>query len=107
MQVSPQAMSQIMRFLYTGAIQEQIINMAAIKQVPFAISTKSQKYLFLIFLSVSQKPCIALLLQAAEYLELSSLSRYLTNIINKDQYLNTQLEQSYLLVNMMCTVKAR
>ena len=56
---------------------------------------------------MSQKPCIDLLLQAAEYLELSSLSRYLTNIINKDQYLNTQLEQSYLLVIMMCTVKAR
>ena len=58
MQVSPQAMSQIIRFLYTGAIQEQIINMAALKQVPFAISTKSQKYfLFLIFSSMSQKPC--------------------------------------------------
>ena len=41
-QVSPQAMSQIMRFLYTGAIQEQIINMAALKQVHFAISTESQ-----------------------------------------------------------------
>ena len=65
-----------------------------------------RRFLFLSYFH----PCLknhVLLLQAAEYLELSSLSRYLTNIINKDQYLNTQLEQSYLLVIMMCTVKAR
>ena len=31
--VSPQAMSQIIKYLYTGVIDTQIINMAAIKQV--------------------------------------------------------------------------
>jgi len=63
--VSPQAMSQIIKFLYTGRIDTQIINMPALKQ-------------------------------AAEYLELTELSQYLTNIINKEKYLNQLLEQSYL-----------
>ena len=56
MQVSPLAMSQIMRFLYTGAIESQIINMAALKQVPFAISTKSPEIFSIshIFIHVSQ-----------------------------------------------------
>ena len=31
--ISPQAMSQVIRFLYTGRIESQIINMGAIKQV--------------------------------------------------------------------------
>ena len=31
--ISPQAMSQIIRFLYTGHIDTQIINMGALKQV--------------------------------------------------------------------------
>ena len=31
--ISPQAMSQVIRFLYTGRIDSQIINMGAIKQV--------------------------------------------------------------------------
>ena len=31
--ISPQAMSQVIRFLYTGRIDSQIINMGALKQV--------------------------------------------------------------------------
>ena len=31
--ISPQAMSQVIRFLYTGRIDSQIINIGALKQV--------------------------------------------------------------------------
>jgi len=64
--ISPQAMSQVIRFLYTGRIDSQIINIGALKQ-------------------------------AAEYLELTDLALYLRNIINKEQCLNKQREESYLL----------
>ena len=42
--------------------------------------------------------------QAAEYLELTDLTTYLTNIINKDQFLNKDLEQSYLMVSITVLV---
>eukprot|EP00092_Neocalanus_flemingeri_P023709 GFUD01025714.1.p1 GENE.GFUD01025714.1~~GFUD01025714.1.p1 ORF type:complete len:574 (+),score=111.78 GFUD01025714.1:98-1819(+) len=63
--VSPQAMSQVIKFLYTGKIDTTIVHMGAIKQ-------------------------------AAEYLEMADLSQYLTNIINKEEFLNNDLFESNL-----------
>jgi len=58
--VSPQAMSQVIKFLYTGKIDENIVHIGALRQ-------------------------------AAEYLELVELSQYLSNIINKEEFLNIDL----------------
>ena len=43
---------------------------------------------------------LAFVFQAAEYLELADLGFYLRNIINKEQYLNKQREEAFLLVWM-------
>ena len=40
--ISPQAMSQVIKFLYTGRIDSQIINIGALKQVTTAIFLSSQ-----------------------------------------------------------------
>lgn len=63
--VSPQAMSQVIKFLYTGKIDETIVHIGALRQ-------------------------------AAEYLELADLSQYLSNIINKEQFLNNELSERNL-----------
>ena len=47
------------------------------------------------------------MLQAAEYLDLADLGLYLRNIINKEQYLNKQQEESYLLVNSYNLLESR
>jgi Rho-related BTB domain-containing protein 1/2 len=63
--VSPQAMSQVIKFLYTGDIQDTIVHVGALRQ-------------------------------AAEYLELAHLSHYLSNITNKEEFLNTDLAEKNL-----------
>jgi len=63
--VSPQAISQVIKFLYTGKIDTTIVNIGALRQ-------------------------------AAEYLEIADLSQYLTNIVNKDEYLNNDLSERNL-----------
>lgn len=60
--VSPQTMNQILRFLYTGRLEAPHVNLS-----------------------------VGSLRQLADYLELPDLSLYLTNIINKELFLNDDL----------------
>lgn len=58
--ITPQDMNQILRFLYTGRINDRYVNINTLRQ-------------------------------AAEFLDLAHLTNYLSNIINKEEFLNKDL----------------